>query len=252
MKKILTTLVLLACCCCIALAQPKLRGSLDAVYLKDGSVLKGKVRAYEIGKILRLQLTPTSTVTIPGDQILKVVQALDNKKTKAPKEYGPLQFNGWYNTTSFYGLGGYFTDRFQMGLGVHNVFGRRWNQWIGTGIGVGFDNYLVEDRVSLIPVFVELKGQLSDKYLAPAYGIQAGYGFATNNEDWNIDEATGGIMLHGYFGLVKHTYEGNALSLDVGYRFQRLRYRQSFDWTRDFDQYKIMFKRLVVRFGFTF
>ena len=252
MKRILTIGLLSFCCVFTLCAQKKLKGNLDAVYLKDGSVLRGQVRAYKIGEMLRLQITPNSSVVIPGDQIDKVVQHEVTTREKPQKEWAPLTFDGWYNTTRFYGLGGYFAEEFQVGLGIQNTFGRRWNQWIGTGIGVGYDNYYLEDRVSLIPVFVELSGQFSPKYFSPSYSVQAGYSFANTDEDQNIDEAQGGFIAHAAIGFVKHTAEGNAINFDVGYRFQRLKFTQTFTGSRDFDDYKILYKRLAVRFGFTF
>ncbi len=253
MKQLIIIFFLIFGLACSLSAQGKLKGPLDVVYLKDGSVLRGKVRAYEIGKILRLQITPTSSVAITGDRIEKVVQQeAPAKKVRGPKAYQPLTFDGWYSTTRFYGLGGYFAEEFQVGLGIQTTFGRDWNQWLGTGFGVGYDNYFLDDRVSLIPIFVELKGQFSPKHFSPAYSLHFGYSLANKDEDLNIHEARGGFMAHAAIGFVKHTMEGNALNFDIGYRFQRLKYRQDFFNVKDFEEYKILYKRLAVRFGFTF
>ena len=253
MKELLLSVVLLLAATVTAKAQAKLRGPLDEVYLKDGSVLQGKVRAYEIGKMLRLQITPNSYTTIPGDQIEKVVQNQHpEKKKREGAQLRPLLFDGWYNTTSFHALGGYFTEVFEVGLGIQHTFGRRWNQWLGTGVGIGYDNYLLADRVSVVPIHAELTGQFNSRYFSPAYTLQVGYSFANRDEDVNIDDAQGGLLLHAALGFVKHTAEGNALKFDIGYRFQRLKFRRTFDWSKDFDDYRILYKRLAIRFGFTF
>lgn len=226
----------------------------DAVYLKDGSVLRGELKAYEIGSRLRLRISKTATIEIPADKIDKVVQNEPLPKQAKGENATLIQpdFQKFYHTIAAYGLGGHFESDFQMGLGAQYVFGKWWNRWLATGIGGGYDNYYLEDRISLIPVFAEVKGQFFDRAFSPSYTIQAGYGFANPDEEINISESKGGVMVNPTIGLIKHTASGNTINIDLGYRFQRIRYTRTFDWTKDFEQFKILHKRLVVRFGLTF
>ena len=50
---------------------------VDVIYLKDGSILKGELQSYEIGKALTFKLESGSLMTIPYTEVKKVIQRVD-------------------------------------------------------------------------------------------------------------------------------------------------------------------------------
>ena len=236
----------------------KIRGqksATDVVYLKNGSIYRGQIVEYEYDKLLKIKINEATTISIPADVINKVVQIdPEERKGKLREKINPKITKKLYSMTNFYTLGGYFANEFELGLGAQTSFGYQWNSKLATGIGVAYDNYLIGSRTTLLPIFAEVRGQLTEKAVAPHYTVNIGYGFGVANEDFGIREPEGGLYLHGAMGLIFHKPGGHAFLLDVGYKFQELNYQVDLPWgTRDdFEAYDILFKRLSIRFGVIF
>lgn len=220
------------------------------VYLKDGSIFRGEIIRYEIGSEMKLKVSEQATINIPASVIEKVIQ--EEPKVLAKEEF-PGKFSGFYNATNVYLLEGFLAGNRESGLGIQNSTGYRWNHWLGAGIGFGYDNYEVGNRLATIPIFAEMRGQFIKAQTAPFYTIQMGYAFGLKDEDQNIFDSQGGWLFHPAVGILfNNRNETNAFSIDVGYRFQKLSYRQESFWNNDFDDFKIVHKRLSVKLGMVF
>ena len=231
------------------------RSAPDVVYCIDGSIYRGVIESYDFDTKLVLKVNDVTTISIPASSIEKVVQKESTSKPKLKDLDFKPKVEGWYHSSQLYGLGGYFANEFEVGLGIQHSFGYRWNQWVGAGVGVGYDNYLLANRTALIPVYAEFTGQLNDKLVAPIYTLQTGYGIGLNNQNdqsESIEEAKGGLFASGAIGIISYRPAGHAFTFEVGYRFQSLNYRRTFFWTKDFETYDILFKRLMIRFGIRF
>ncbi len=138
-------------------------------------------------------------------------------------------------------------------MGIQNTFGYKWKSWLAFGLGVGYDNYNLDDRLSTIPIFIDIRGQITDHQVSPFYNIQAGYSIGLKDEDLLVAENEGGWLVHTSMGVIFNSNSGkNAYTLDLGYRFQRIAFRREFPWNNDFDDYRILYKRLSIRAGIIF
>ena len=236
-----------------SLNAQQLRGKRSApitVHLVDGSIFRGEILEYEIGKKMRLKISDKVTLEIGGNMIEKVVQASETKITKP--DFVP-QFKGWYNSTNIYTLEGFLAGIRESGLGIQNATGFQWKHWLGTGIGFGYDNFDLDSRLSSIPLFFEIRGQLTKDQVSPFYVLQGGYALGLKDEDRDIVKSEGGLMIHPSIGILFNSRNGkNAYTIDIGYRFQRYKYRQLLPWQDGFDDYKILHKRVAVRIGMIF
>ncbi len=160
----------------------------DVVYLIDGSIFRGEIVFYDVDKELQLKLSDVVTITIESAKIEKIIQEKTKGKYKEERE---LSFRKFYNTTSFYPLGGYFEGDLQVGLGIQSTFGYQWKHWLAAAVGVAYDNYYLDDRIAIVPVFAEFKGQVNRNRIAPAFSLQAGYGWANDDPDRGIEIAEG-------------------------------------------------------------
>lgn len=157
-----------------------------------------------------------------------------------------------YGTTNILSLGGYFENSFTLGLGVEMVAGHRWNRLLHTGIGLGLNNYDLYDKLVVVPVFAEAHGYLLDYKTSPYYSLSFGYGFVNTAEELGIMNSKGGFMLHPALGVTLGQGRRAQYQLEMGYRFQRVRYTKEYTWSTDLDEIDIHYRRFIVRLGIQF
>lgn len=244
----------------------------DVIYLKNGSVFKGKILEYEKGAVLLLELENGSVIEFEDDEIDRVVQeAIDLDKGKGEEkeeDKEPVRYRkvilkkkekvyrfretGIYNATFFSSSNGSHNGELQVGLGVHNVIGYQLNRLFGLGIGVGLDSYSFQDGETLYPIFIEARGYLRKKWHSPYYSMNLGYGFAIADESENVIEAEGGLMVHPCFGMRFGANKDANVMIDVGYKFQYANITRVMPFNGDLEERDLLFKRLTIRLGLLF
>lgn len=271
-KRSLIFSLLFICCSFLSFGQIS---SQDVIYLKNGSVFKGKIIKYEQGKDLTLKIDGDQTIIIADSDIKRIVQAdistLDEdiedatseieetdglssikKKEKVAYEYKTA---GWYNTTyiAFFagndGNDDTGNGNFKLGSGLHNVTGKQLSPLVGIGLGIGLDNYSRRGE-TILPVFVEFKGFPIAKNRQFYYVVSAGYGFAFKRESFGITDATGGYMFHPALGIRLGTPDGTNVNIDLGLKMQKAFFREQL-LDGDIDERDIVFQRISLRVGLT-
>lgn len=128
--------------------------------------------------------------------------------------------------------------------------GYRFRHWLQTGLGTGLERY---GRVTINPVFAEVRGTLRDKFFSPYYVVKLGGAFAEVQNDFRYQNAIGGLMAEGQAGLA---FRFGHLSwlIGTGYRLQQVKLEGiSTGWTGD--NYRLQyrdFRRLVTATSFRF
>lgn len=230
--------------CIISLYTKAQNGSSTETHiitLKDGSVFEGVIKKYIEGEKLILQLSQNISKTIKDKHIRKIVafnsttQAQSNKPENEITNTGFAYNNKLYfeaNYAMLMGKSAYVTNaslenkinEIDRGMGIQLIGGYQLNRWIGAGLGVGADYYYLNSGETILPVFVDLRGHLTKNVVSLIYKAQAGYGFALKDDEQNMIEATGGVMLYPAFGLHFGTKSNVNFTLDFGYKFQKANY----------------------------
>ena len=140
MKKIISVIVICAVAVCSAMAQ-------DVVYLKNGTVINGKVTkndavtveidsngrqlSYKAMDVQKVQIG-SSAVTVP-----------ETPKRPKYKDYETAE-KGYWTAVEFWGGGAVdFGGKPNMcNVDIHWINGYRFNEWIRVGVGLGFRYYL--------------------------------------------------------------------------------------------------------------
>jgi len=223
------------------------------VYLKSGTMFSGVVKEWKIGDLITIITDAGNEFTFKGDTIDKVLQRELYEKNLGLKYGTPYNFkeSGIYYSVKGHFIKGNFGSRANEshGGGFSALLGTRYNRYFGVGIGVGYDSYAFDSGERVVPFFTEVSGYLSPKHTTLSYGLAAGYSLAFNNEDFNIIQAKGGLMVHPNIGIrfgkkdVKYT-------IDLGYRFQKavFTYRDVWDG-RARNEQRLLYKRVTLRFG---
>lgn len=199
----------------------------DEVHLKGGTLMVGKIIAWQPGDTLTIETWSGLTMKIAPEMLEKVTQRcpkrfLPGKKSDDAAFY-TFRERGWYHATRAAALIGVEERDFTL----QHSSGYKINRWLGIGLGVGIENlrYLRTATIPTYPLFMEVRGYLNSKNVSPFYVIGGGYAFVgkepstiTNrwwqvqNEDWK-----GGWMAQAQVGYRC----GNHFFLYSGLRLQR-------------------------------
>ncbi len=223
----------------------------DMVFMKDGSVFAGELRAYEeksikfvMGDVLATILKKDiSKIVLKG----QTLQAPSPTKNIAP-EITDFIRSGFYNIT--YGSLNSGADAFQgdvvSGLGISNITGKQLNKYLGIGLGISYNAMYVGAGENLMPIFIDVRGYLKEKKVSPYYNIGMGYNFTFKNEEKQIVDSKGGIMLRPAVGFKIGSAESSFL-IDLGFNFSKADFTRDYSWeTRE---NKMTYRRLELRVG---
>ncbi|MEM0997669.1 MAG: hypothetical protein AAGN35_11335 [Bacteroidota bacterium] len=221
----------------------------DAVFLKDGSVIRGTLKEHLVGKSTTITTADGRERTFKHD-LVKDVSIHGYKPSVTVKE------KGYYNNTTIglnFGASPYgdvFVDpSFLM------VQGYQFNGQMQVGIGTGIE-FLQVDGPSL-PFFGEYTYFLRPEGFSPFVSAQAGYAMGLNRaRSWRgeINPRAHGILSGIQFGIRNYGRQTVGWTLSLGYRYQQVNrtINEEF-WTGgDFTTLKVRETAHTHRFGVRF
>lgn len=237
---------------------------MDVVYLKDGSVLKGKIQEYKQDEYLVILLTSGTKLTVWEEEINRIRQQLPGEelpigssaqsrkeKRKARRNTYAFQEKGWYNVTYLASYNGRVEGEYEMGLGIQNTFGYQFNRFFGLGVGISLDAQSLDGSETLYPVFVEFRGYFTKTVKAPYYSLSGGYSFAFKNKNQDIAEAEGGYLIHPAIGYRLGADAETNVLIDIGYRFQKASFTREVPFDDKLVK-QVDYRRFSIRLGLIF
>lgn len=236
----------------------------DVVYLKNGSIFRGKILEYNPGETLTIQLYGANTLVIEAEDIDRVVQGVqpprgldprpigrDQLETKRRQELPPLRNSGLYSNTGLGFLTATGDAGLAVGITVHTSLGYQFNSFVAAGVGVGYDGYRPSRGENLIPIYAEVRvmpiEQLPNLF---ALGMM-GYGLAQTSEALNVTRAEGGTLIHGGIGYRFQTVDQSEILLEFGTRFQDALFVRELN-TGDIETRDVRYARGMLRISMTF
>lgn len=217
------------------------------LYLKDGSFLLGSL-VEKSTEVYVWRLTDGTQITIPSDQVRWVKEQKQNFRYL--KDGKIKQTKGVFGSIMVGGLLEKKLSEWSQqdhAASVNVSVGYHLNSKVSLGIGTGYDGY----NIPIIPLFLEVSGDLLNNPVTPYYKLSAGYGFIRPTEDQKSNENIdykGGVLIHPSIGLKLYTRSNLAWLFDFGYRFQR--YDQEFNW--DINPQRWTLQRTTFRIGLEF
>lgn len=204
----------------------------DVVYLKNGSMIRGTIVSQEVGSGVRIRILGGSEFFYKESEVEKITiePALYRSITiKLRKELIPFSYRDReiYHIASFdlgfaedeWGL--YSTPNLRYRTGYHL------KHYLSLGLGSGFDFY--EDGSMMIPLVLDVRGDLAKKPVTPHYAVNIGYGFV-GTRGWNTSRLTGGLSGQFGAGLKFNTRRNHEWIFTGGFRFQQT-YQEFNIWT---------------------
>ena len=224
------------------------KASIDILYLKDGSVLKGEILSYEKGKTLVFQLQGGQELQIQETEIDEIEQ--DKKIRRDPLAVHSI-YHAFYVSSNH---GSNFRRDNDWGLGLEVVSGIWLDETFGLGIGTGIMRYSMEYPWTVAPIFVDLKIKSSQR--SPFFlGIDGGIGYALRSESNNVLGGQPGERIRVGMGKMWATKSTTKISVELSYLHQRAKFRGgTWGWpnSEDILVQNMRFKRYQLRFGVIF
>ncbi|MDZ4203682.1 MAG: hypothetical protein U1C46_02575 [Bacteroidales bacterium] len=192
----------------------------NAVYLKNGSVIKGKIIINDGLQGIRIENDCGSWVYKPNE-----FDSISYRRFKKISMDYQFKKKGYYNFSYLGILLG------STGIPIPTlttINGYHLNQHVFAGIAVGYENY----DFGVMPLFADLRYFFLEQKVAPFVALQSGYGFAMENirnDNWGWasgyeNETFGGFLFGMSTGVSFRISDHSAFKLSLGYRYQKLSY----------------------------
>lgn len=213
----------------------------DAVYLTNGSILRGKIIENVVGKYVKIEIVGSSILMIPEKDVDHIImrEAIPVKiRESKPAGVEVLPDITLYGGSS--STGGFTT-----------ITSYRFRFRLSAGAGIGIEWF----KTAGLPVFADLKYNFLKGGLTPFIFTQAGYMMPlAKNQDGENTSYHGGPLFAAGLGLRKNFTNHNAFLFSLGYRFQQTRTAYDYYWysstyqTERIDKYN----RIALSIGFIF
>ncbi len=171
-----------------------------------------------------------------------------SKQSETPRFYNSLAFG--------FNMGRPGTDAVYMqgGLGFRYAAGYKLNKWMNFGAGTGFEFYDFDAPTVFIPLYAEMRGELTNWRVTPFYIVEVGMGFKLRNGFSNYDNKPKGAYFRPQLGWKFKRKSGFASTVGVGYVLQTSRSKYDNSWGDDIyiSDIRRKYQRYFVQFGFEF
>ncbi len=230
---------------------------LVTVILKDGSILKGQLISYELGKALSIKRTNGLVFNINWTELERLdfdnlTSGPQSKPAKDRTVKGPKHVpgKGFYNQATLNLLFGaeYVPGIPARGGGLEYGFGYSFNRFVNVGAMVGFQSH---NDVFTIPINAHYRMYFLNKSFSPYVQLQGGYAFGpplTSSFTLNI----GGPTYGGSIGFRTASKYKTHFTFDIGYQITHNRTMQENWWDGSASYYERIFIRNNVRVGIVF
>jgi hypothetical protein len=266
MKNLLTLVLLIACFA--AMAQ---RNTEDVIYLKNGSVLRGKLTPpkaeAEAGKV-SIELLGGSVFVFDKAEVDSVKKEDISKAQLAriKKDYYRKD-RGYRNMTQ---LGFTFSvkpvtqddyyyyntnSQDDIGLSVQTVNGYQFWPYLYVGGGIGIDRFMKHQQ-TFSPFFVRVASEFLKRKVTPYVFIDGGYAvmWKQRNNDYQSFENKGGAYASAGGGIRIYTRGRASVIISAAYRMNmsESKWWYTGDQSGTYYQTKRTYQRMVVSAGVTF
>lgn len=270
MKQILSTLLILVAC--LLSAQSNIE---DVVYLKNGSVLRGKIPPsplngeYENTGKVKIELLGGSVFVFDRAEIDSIKRESTLKRSL--KEINRNYFRrdrGFRNITEFGFIYGtdlkkpeddpynyYNNNTDDFGLSLHTVNGYQFWPYLFVGGGVGIDR-LINYKQTFSPFYVRVASEFLKKKATPYVYLDAGYSvmWKKKNDVYYSYQNKGGYYVSCGGGVRIYTRSRASVILSVAYKrnYSETKWWYTVGDDGSYYEVKRTYQRMVLNVGITF
>jgi len=219
----------------------------DVVYLKNGSILRGKIIEMVPDQYVKIQIAGGSIFVFQNSEIQYISK---EAPFKAVKNY-ETKSCGYFNAASLgFLIGGSSWYYNPVSLTVSVTNGYKWQNKVYAGLTTGFE-FL---RVVAIPLKIEGRWDVFDSRISPYLKLNAGYllpldGKQTEEWDYNY---TGGFGITPAVGFRSYFNNNSGFDMNFGYRYEELFSKRYDSYYQTEIERREIFNRVYFSIGFIF
>ena len=232
----------------ITLSASAQRNRKQTIILNDGSYIVGSI-IVDSSDYLSIRVKRPHVITI-GKSL--VYNTKTNLRSGIP---GSVDKTGYSIRLSASLLAGHNSEGNAASLSFHLSNGYQFSNGLSAGLGTGIE----ELDLVLMPLYLDLRFQPLKTRVSPYAWIKSGYGFPLSEEEnefyydfGSYNEAKGGIMFSTGAGIALYSWKRNAVTVGVGYRYQKIRLLRENIWSELDNELVTRFNRIELLFGFIF
>jgi hypothetical protein len=223
----------------VAIAQ-----EADHVYLKTGSVIRGKILEVDPADHVKIEDRCGNIWYYRIDEVNKISSEPFEDKGEV-RGFG----SGYVNVTSMGFLAGSSSNSQAAPFSLLTVNGWRSPFGLYTGLGVGIE-FL---STNYMPLFLDLRFDLRKGDVVPYLLAKGGWSLPLNSgyEEYDVSyEYEGGALAAAGIGLKIRTRNHFAWDMALMYRYQRTAYSETYGWNQQVYEYMDIYNRIEIRLGF--
>ncbi len=188
------------------------------LYLKDGGFLKESLVRKPTTEYV-WQLKDGTQINFPNEIVKYVKEQKENFQYIGKSRKRRIKkTKGYFSRIMAGSLIGSRYNNNNITESINFTFDYQINSKVSLGIGSGYDRY---NPISLIiPLYLDLAGDIFNWAISPYYKLSAGYGFASPTKDQRSRENfsyKGGFLVHPSIGVKFYTRHDLAWFIDFGY-----------------------------------
>lgn len=261
-------LLLLVCTCLLTASLFAQFETEDVVYLKNGSVIRGKITEQKFGETLKIELLGGSIFVFNETEIdsIRKENVRKAKLERIKKDYYRKD-RGYRNTTQLgliYGVNlkqdndpydYYNNNKDDLGLSIHTINGYQFWPYLYIGAGVGIDRF-ISYKQTFSPFYVRVSSEFLKRKVTPYVFMDGGYAvmWKQRSNDYQSFENKGGAYASAGGGIRIYTRSRASVMLSAAYRMNMSETRWWYTMWNEGTYYTIKrtYHRMVVGVGVTF
>jgi hypothetical protein len=232
----------------ISLSVSGQKNRRQTVVLNDGTWIVGVI-VDDSSDYLKLGIRKPAVITLKKSDIYTYDPVKISGTNRADR-------SGYYIRLSTSVLAGRNSNGNTGSLSFHFSNGYHFGNGLSLGVGFGIE----ELDANLMPVFADIRFHPLKSRFSPFLFFKSGFGFVLDNNESETTyyygyypEAKGGLAFNPGGGIDLVLRSGNALNLAIGYRHQRMIFRNIDIWGGPSTAEVVsLFNRIELQFGLTF
>jgi hypothetical protein len=229
------------------LCFPLLAQDVDHVYLKSGSIVRGRILEIAPEDQVKIEDLGGNLWVFPMTEVEKIsAEPYEMGKDLRP---GPPGFGaGFVNMTSLGFLAGSAQNEQVAPFSLLTVNGYRTPAGLFAGIGTGVEFF----STNYMPFFLDLRFDLFGEDVVPYLIGKGGYSLplSANSESYDVEyDYSGGPLLGVGVGLKVRTRTHFAWDVSLMYRYQETSYKETYGWNTQDYEYSDIYNRIEIRLG---
>jgi hypothetical protein len=231
----------------VLLAQKK--GWQDVVYLKNGSIIRGHLRDSDNApETIRIETIGRNLFVFKKEEVARVARKFAHPEFVYPYTQGYINITEAGLSVGNRSVIDQFSETSRsVDFTLQTFNGYQFHSALALGLTTALDTY---GKMTLLPVGLGLRGDITKNKVRPYYGFDAGYALDWLNNPRLPGNYNGGRFWSPTFGLKFNSRKTHSFILNIGYRHQKASIvtRNGNTTTTQSNQYQ----RVLFRLGMSF